>query len=50
MELLVNDALLWELVIKLFLSWDLELSVHSFALIVVVLMMVVSSMTSSASH
>jgi hypothetical protein len=41
-ELLVNDALLGKLVVKLLLSWDLKLSIHFLALVIVVLVVVIS--------
>jgi hypothetical protein len=48
-ELLVNDALLGKLVVKLLLSGDLKLSIHFLALVIVVLVVVIS-VTSWASH
>ena len=48
-ELLVNDALLGKLVVELLLSGDLKLSIHFLALVIVVLVVVVS-VTSWASH
>ena len=42
MELLVNDALLGELIVKLLLGWNLELCIHFLALIIMVLVVVVS--------
>ena len=42
MELLVNDALLGELVVKLLLGRNLELCIHFLALIIMVLVVVVS--------
>jgi len=51
MDFLVEDALFGELVIKLFLSGNLELCVHSLALIVMVLMVVIIvTVATSASH
>ncbi len=51
MDLLVEDALFGKLVLKLLLSGNLELSVHSLALIVVMLVMVIIvAMTTCASH
>ena len=41
MEFLVNDALLGKLVVELLLCRDLELGVHTLALVVVVLMVVI---------
>jgi hypothetical protein len=48
-ELLVNDALLGKLMVKLLLSGDLKLSIHFLALVIVVLVVVIS-VTSWASH
>jgi hypothetical protein len=48
-ELLVNDTLLGKLVVKLLLSGDLKLSIHFLALVIVVLVVVIS-VTSWASH
>lgn len=42
MELLVNDALLGELIVKLLLGRNLELCIHFLALIIMVLVVVVS--------
>ena len=41
MELLVNDALLGKLMVKLLLSGDLKLSIHFLALVIVVLVVVI---------
>lgn len=41
MELLVNDALLRKLIVKLLLSRDLELCIHFLALIIMVFVVVV---------
>jgi hypothetical protein len=48
-KLLVNDALLGKLMVKLLLSGDLKLSIHFLALVIVVLVVVIS-VTSWASH
>ena len=45
MELLVNDALLGELIVKLLLGRNLELCIHFLALIIMVLVVVVSMPT-----
>jgi hypothetical protein len=41
-KLLVNDALLGKLMVKLLLSGDLKLSIHFLALVIVVLVVVIS--------
>ena len=49
MELLVNDALLGKLIIEFLFCRHLELCVQSFALLIVVLVMMII-MTSGTSH
>ena len=51
MEFLVNDAFLGKLVVELLLCRDLELGVHTLALVVVVLVVVVIvAVPTCASH